>query len=193
MHSLLLLVQFGLACKKPVEPTPIIEVPIAVVEKVEIVAALPAQVLTLSKNFQKVFFDLDKSMLGTEAQTALSDNATILQEFTDVRVEIQGHADERGTTEYNIALGQRRAKAVSDYLLSQGIAPSRLKVVSYGEEKPLTAGDNEVAFSKNRRCEFIIVWGGEQDVKGSDQEGSEEGGSEEEGSEQEGSEQEGSE
>lgn len=173
MHTLLLLVQFGLACKKPVEPTPVIETPIAVVEKVKVAAVLPVQVITLSKNFQKVFFDLDKSMLGAEAQAALSENATILQEFNDVRVEIQGHADERGTTEYNIALGQRRAKAVSDYLLSQGIAPSRLKVVSYGEEKPLTSGDNEVAFSKNRRCEFIIVWGGEVDVKGSDEDGSE--------------------
>ena len=99
----------------------------------------------------------------------LPENAEIMQKHPDIRIEIQGHADERGTTEYNIALGQRRAKAVSDYFVAQGIAPSRLKIVSYGEEKPLTAEQNEMAYSKNRRCEFVIIWGGEAEVKGSDE------------------------
>lgn len=170
MHSLILLVHFGFGCKKPVKETaPVIEEPVEVVEQKQEPTGIPKQVIDLSKNFQKVFFELDQSQLGEEAQQALSDNVTILQEFTDVRIEIQGHADERGTTEYNIALGQRRAKSVQDYLVAQGIAPSRLKVVSYGEEKPLTSGANETAYSKNRRCEFVIIWGGAEDIKGSDQ------------------------
>lgn len=170
MHSVILLVQFGLACKKPVtETAPEIQEPVAVVTQKDAPSGLPKEVIDLSNNFQKVFFELDQSQLGGEAQAALGDNAKILQEHTDVRIEIQGHADERGTTEYNIALGQRRAKSVQDYLVAQGIAPSRLKVVSYGEEKPLTSGSNETAYSKNRRCEFVIVWGGQAEVKGSNE------------------------
>ena len=172
MHSLILLVQFSLGCKKPVKETTVAAVeeqPVEVVEQKAEPEGLPKQVIDLSQNFQKVFFELDQSQLGEEAQSALSDNATILQEFTDVRVEIQGHADERGTTEYNIALGQRRAKSVHDYLVAQGIAPSRLKVVSYGEEKPLNSSANETAYSKNRRCEFVIIWGGNTEIKGSDE------------------------
>jgi len=170
MYSLILLVQFGLACKKPVtDTTPVIEEPVAIVKQEKVLSTLTKEVIALSNNFQKVFFELDQSQLGEEAQAALSENATILQQNTDVRIEIQGHADERGTTEYNIALGQRRAKSVQDYFVAQGIAPSRLKVVSYGEEKPLTSGANETAYSKNRRCEFVIIWGGSAEVKGSDQ------------------------
>src|SRR6056300_623750 len=131
MSSLLFLFQFGLACKKPVqEAVAPVEVVAPVVEAKPAVE-LPQQVLDMTSNFQKVFFELDQSGLSTDAQDALSLNAEIMQKYTDIRVEIQGHADERGTTEYNIALGQRRAKAVSDHLTAQGIAPSRLKIVSY--------------------------------------------------------------
>ena len=120
-------------------------------------------------NFQRVYFDVNSSDLNDESRAALDENLEIMQTETQLSIEIQGHADERGTTEYNIALGQRRAKSVQDYFVAQGIAPSRLKVVSYGEEKPLTSGANETAYSKNRRCEFVIIWGGSAEVKGSDQ------------------------
>ena len=179
MNPLFLLVHLGLACKKPVKetPPPVETAPVVEPEaKEEVKAApsqLPAEIMQLVQNFQKVYFDLDAAVLSEDSKAALSQNVTILQKHADIRLEIQGHADERGTTEYNLALGQRRADTVAKYLSASGIAPSRLKVVSYGEEKPLSLDGSESAFSKNRRCEFVIVWGGEG-IKGSD-ESSEEG------------------
>ena len=79
---------------------------------------------------------------------------------------MQGHTDERGTTDYNLALGDRRANAVKDYLVGAGIGPSRLTIVSYGEELPAASGSNERAWSQNRRAEFVVTWGGEGEVKG---------------------------
>ena len=90
---------------------------------------------------------------------AITDNVKIMQAHNDVKLQIQGHADERGTTDYNLALGQRRADAIKNHMINQGVAPSRLAVVSYGEEKPLDPGSNERAWAQNRRAEFIITWG----------------------------------
>jgi len=92
-----------------------------------------------------------------------------MQKHSDIKLEIQGHADERGTTDYNLVLGQQRAESVANYLSATGIAPSRLKVVSYGEERPLQNDNSEQAFTQNRRCEFVILWSGESDVRGSDE------------------------
>ena len=83
-----------------------------------------------------------------------------------MKVEIQGHADERGTTEYNLALGQKRAAAVRQFLLAEGVAPSRLSTISYGEEKPRAAGESETAWAQNRRAEFRITWSGDALVQG---------------------------
>ena len=85
---------------------------------------------------------------------------------SDIKVEIQGHADERGTTDYNLALGQKRSDSVKSYLVSAGVAPSRLSSISYGEEQPLDMAHTEIAWSKNRRAEFRITWGG-GDLQGS--------------------------
>ena len=113
----------------------------------------------MKENFERVFFDFDSSDLVDSSKAALTDNVKIMQAHNDVKLQIQGHADERGTTDYNLALGQRRADAIKNHMINQGVAPSRLAVVSYGEEKPLDPGSNERAWAQNRRAEFIITWG----------------------------------
>jgi len=154
----------GIGCKKkPTETAPavapITEAPAAPQEA-------PPEVQEMMLNFSRVYFDFDQSTLGSASKSALDTNAAIMQKKADIKVEIQGHADERGTTDYNLALGTRRAQVVYDYLSAQGIAPSRLKVVSYGEERPLASGSSESAWSQNRRAEFRITWGDTTNVEG---------------------------
>jgi peptidoglycan-associated lipoprotein len=127
-------------------------------------APVPEPVVEMVKNFQRVYFDFDSAALSSDSKAALAENASIMQANTDIKIELQGHADERGTTDYNLALGQRRADAVRRYLSAQGIAGSRITVVSYGEEKPLDSRSSEGAWTKNRRAEFRITWG--EGVKG---------------------------
>jgi peptidoglycan-associated lipoprotein len=129
----------------------------------------PPEVQEMVKNFERVFFDFDSSALDDQSKSALKDNATIMSEHTDIKLEIQGHADERGTTDYNLALGQRRANAVLNFMSSNGVASSRLKVVSYGEERPLTEGHSESAWAQNRRAEFIITYKGPEPIKGTNE------------------------
>ena len=117
-------------------------------------------------NFSKVYFDFDASMLNGDSKAALDANAVIMQKYTDVKVEVQGNADERGTTDYNLALGQKRADAVVKYLLARGISASRVKTVSYGEERPAVSGSSETAFAQNRRAEFVITYGAGAPVPG---------------------------
>ncbi|MEQ1568356.1 MAG: OmpA family protein [Myxococcota bacterium] len=116
-------------------------------------------VSALLENFARVHFATDTSTLDTVGKAALDENARILASHTDLRVEVQGHADERGTVDYNLALGQRRADAVVDFLVSRGVAPSRLPIVSYGEERPAVAGAGETAWAENRRAEFRVLTG----------------------------------
>ena len=100
-----------------------------------------------------IYFDFDKATLKTDARSLLLDHAERLKDNpTDVRLE--GHADERGSREYNMALGERRAKAVRDFLVLQGVNRSDLEVISYGEERPLALGSNENAWAQNRRVEI---------------------------------------
>jgi peptidoglycan-associated lipoprotein len=102
---------------------------------------------------EDVFFAFDEYELSDDAMSTLSRNARILRE-TDVTVVVAGHCDERGTVEYNLALGEKRAQAVKDYLVSLGVAASRLDVTSYGESKPFAMGSNEQAWAQNRRAHF---------------------------------------
>ncbi len=102
-----------------------------------------------------VFYDLDKSELRQDAVEQLKTNANWLQESAGRKVVIEGHCDERGTNEYNLALGERRANSARDYLVHVGIEPARLKTVSYGEERPFAVGHNEEAWAQNRRAHFI--------------------------------------
>lgn len=101
-------------------------------------------------------FDYDKYNLTGQAISILSENAEILMQHPDLNIIIGGHCDERGTDEYNLALGEKRALAARDFLLNFGIARTRISVISYGEERPLDPGQTEEAWAKNRRAEFVI-------------------------------------
>ncbi|SDF55077.1 peptidoglycan-associated lipoprotein [Limimonas halophila] len=104
----------------------------------------------------RVFFAFDKSSLSDEAKQTIERLAAWMRENADTTITIEGHADERGTREYNLALGARRASAVKDYLVALGINPNRLQTVSYGEERPAVLGSNEEAWAKNRRAVFKV-------------------------------------
>ena len=104
-----------------------------------------------------VFFRYDSDELDEEAQKVATANADVLKKYTTWAVTIEGHCDERGTAEYNLALGERRALAVKTYLLSLGIPADRIRTVSYGEEFPFDPGTDEAAFSKNRRGHFVVT------------------------------------
>ena len=116
---------------------------------------------------QRAFFDYDRSDLRTDAKSSIDGNIGMMSKHADMKIEVQGHADERGTTQYNMALGQRRANQVLRYMESNGISSSRLRAVSYGEESPLSMGTDEDAWSQNRRAEFKITYGGTDYTKGS--------------------------
>ncbi len=110
-----------------------------------------ADVMSLSSVF---YFDFDKTTVKPEAFADLSAHAKYLVNNPSAKLVLEGHADERGTREYNIALGERRAKAVSRYLSVQGVSAAQMEVVSYGEESPAMEGHNEASWSKNRRVEL---------------------------------------
>jgi len=103
---------------------------------------------------QKVYFDYDKFALRPDAISTLNDNAAKIKQAPNVLIQIEGHCDERGTQEYNLALGEKRALAVRDYLMTLGIPGNRLVTISYGEERPAVEGSDESAWKFNRRCEF---------------------------------------
>lgn len=105
--------------------------------------------------FRPVYFEFDSSDLTAEARDELAKMAAHFQKRKDMAVTIEGHADERGTTEYNLALGDRRARAIRDYLVRLGVAESRMSIISYGEERPAVSGEDEGAWVQNRRGEFV--------------------------------------
>ena len=99
----------------------------------------------------RVFFETDSSDLTSAARTTLENQASWLEQYPNLSVTIEGHADERGTREYNLALGERRANAVQNYLTALGVSPSRVTTISYGKERPAVPGSNDTAWSQNRR------------------------------------------
>lgn len=107
--------------------------------------------------FQPVFFEFDSSEISGSGQTALTANAELLRRYPSWAVTIEGHCDERGTAEYNLALGERRALSARAYLVTLGIAPDRLKTVSYGKEFPFDPGRTEEAYARNRRAHFVVT------------------------------------
>ena len=111
----------------------------------------PPAVLTLST----IYFDFDKSNIRDDQKAALEANAKSLLASTTGKVQIQGNCDERGTEEYNIALGQRRADAAKSFLVAMGVSADRITTISYGKDKPAVPGSDEAAWSKNRRDEFV--------------------------------------
>ncbi|MEE9614175.1 MAG: peptidoglycan-associated lipoprotein Pal [Thermodesulfobacteriota bacterium] len=104
---------------------------------------------------EDLYFDYDRYAVRADARSVLEKNAEILNK-TGTRVTIEGHCDERGSTEYNIALGERRAKAAKDYLVNLGVSASRVTTISYGEEKPFCSESNEDCWQKNRRAHFDV-------------------------------------
>ncbi len=106
---------------------------------------------------ERIFFNFDQYVLTEEARQTLADNAAYLKANAGAQIRVEGHCDERGSDEYNLALGERRALAAMNYLVSLGVSPSRMSVISYGEELPLDPGRGEEAWAKNRRAEFKVV------------------------------------
>lgn len=103
-----------------------------------------------------IYFDFDKYNLRPDAREAADFDAKVLAQYTDWKVLIEGHCDERGTAEYNLALGERRANTVKQFFVDYGIDPARISTVSYGEERPADPGHNEAAWAKNRRAVLVI-------------------------------------
>jgi peptidoglycan-associated lipoprotein len=104
-----------------------------------------------------VTFDYDMSLIRDDQRATLQKNADYMRRWTSIRVTVEGHADARGTNEYNLALGERRGNAVRDYLVGLGIAAERMVVISKGEESPLCTDETEGCFARNRRGHFIIT------------------------------------
>lgn len=113
--------------------------------------------LNRNSPFKPVFFPLDSSELDDAGRAVVTNNASLLKQYGTWAITIEGHADERGTPEYNLALGERRAVAVRTYLISLGVAPDRIRTVSYGKEFPFDPGHSESAWAQNRRAHFVIT------------------------------------
>ncbi len=107
-------------------------------------------------DFSIVYFGFDSYSIEEASIPLLTEAARLLRSYPQVAVRLEGHCDERGTTEYNLALGEKRSAAVRDYLVNLGVERSRLATVSFGKEKPADPGHNEISWAKNRRVEFII-------------------------------------
>jgi peptidoglycan-associated lipoprotein len=103
-----------------------------------------------------ILFEYDRATLNESARANLEKHALWLQSHREAKVTVEGHCDERGTTDYNLALGEQRAKAAKEYLVSLGVLEARLRTVSYGKERPLDRGNNEAAWARNRRAHFAV-------------------------------------
>ena len=116
-----------------------------------------ASIADIQKEFRDVYFDLDNAQIKEEGRGALSANADYLKRRASVRVTVEGHCDERGTSEYNLALGERRANAVKAYLVELGVPASSITIVSKGKEAPFCTESNEACWSQNRRGHFVVT------------------------------------
>ena len=135
------------------EPVPIPAEPIAS----DTLSATDIDTLNRNSPFQPVFYAYDQDTIDAAGQQALNGNAALMKKYPTWIVTIEGHSDERGTAEYNLALGERRALAARNYLVSLGVPADRLRTVSYGKEFPFEPGHEEVSWSKNRRAHFVVT------------------------------------
>ena len=143
---------------RPPAPPPVAPPPtVPALTEAEIFARKSVEQLNAEKPLDDVFFDLDKSSVRDDAKPALQKDADWLKKWTTVVVTLEGHSDSRGTAEYNLGLGNRRASAVKDYLTSLGIPASRVNVVSKGKEQPFCNEENEGCWQQNRRGHFVIT------------------------------------
>jgi peptidoglycan-associated lipoprotein len=147
------------AGRSPSPPEPVAEPTVVPQEPVraDTISSAALDDLNRSSPLKPAFFDYDSSELTAAGRAALDEDATTLKRNTSWVITIEGHCDERGTAEYNLALGERRAVAARTYLVSLGIPADRLRTVSYGKEFPFDAGHDESAFTKNRRAHFVIT------------------------------------
>lgn len=147
------------APRPPAPPQPVAEPTVVPPEPVHDDAIAAASLDDLNRNspLKPVFYEYDSAEVSADGQAVLNENAATLKKYATWTVTIEGHCDERGTAEYNLALGERRAVAARAYLVSLGIAADRLRTVSYGKEFPFDAGHDESAFAKNRRAHFVIT------------------------------------
>jgi peptidoglycan-associated lipoprotein len=149
----------GASSRPPAPPTPVTEPQSVPIEPSGADSLSSKDLDDINKNspFQPVFFGYDQAEVSPEGQQVLNSNAEILKKYPTWVITIEGHSDERGTAEYNLALGERRALAARNYLVSLGIPADRLRTVSYGKEFPFDPGHTEEAFSKNRRAHFVVT------------------------------------
>lgn len=154
------------ACKKnppevlpPVQPTaaPTSAAPTPTPTQAGPVAGSQAHFSRTMAGRDVIYFDTDQSNIDSEDAAALRAQAEYMLQYTNARATIEGHADERGTREYNLALGERRATAARNYLVSLGVPEARLQVVSYGEERPAVTASNEQAWARNRRAVTVMM------------------------------------
>jgi peptidoglycan-associated lipoprotein len=149
----------GDSTDRPTPPEPIAEQPTVPAEPLADDPLAESDIDKINQNspFQPVFFAYDSAEIDAAGQQVLAANSQVLKKYPDWVITIEGHADERGTAEYNLALGERRAVAARAYLISLGIPADRLKTVSYGKEFPFDPGHTESAWSKNRRAHFVVT------------------------------------
>ncbi|HJU41513.1 MAG TPA: peptidoglycan-associated lipoprotein Pal [Vicinamibacterales bacterium] len=142
----------------PPPPTPVTEPTISVPSIPEdSIAGMSIDDLNRDSPLRPLFFELDSAEVSAEGQRLLQENAAIMKKYPTWQITIEGHCDERGTAEYNLALGERRALAAKTYLVSLGIPADKVKTVSYGKEFPFDPGHDDAAWAKNRRAHFVIT------------------------------------
>jgi peptidoglycan-associated lipoprotein len=143
----------------PAPPAPVAERPVVTPPPIaeDPMASRSIDDLNRDSPMRIVYFGYDSAELSAEARAALDANAAVLKKYSAWTVTIEGHCDERGTAEYNLALGERRATAAQSYLVALGVPASRVKTVSYGKEFPFDPGHDEAAWAKNRRAHFVIT------------------------------------
>jgi peptidoglycan-associated lipoprotein len=145
--------------RPPAPPEPVREAPMPPepITSKDTLATTDIDQINKNSPFQPVFYAFDSAEVDAEAQKVLNTNAEVLRKYATWVITIEGHSDERGTAEYNLALGERRATAARTYLVSLGIPGDRLKTVSYGKEFPFDPGHDESAWAKNRRAHFVVT------------------------------------
>jgi len=143
----------------PAPAAPITEAPVVTAKPVADDPMVTRSIDELNRDspMRPAFFEYDSAELTAEARAALDANAAVLKKYATWTVTIEGHCDERGTAEYNLALGERRAAAAQSYLVSLGVPAARVRTVSYGKEFPFDPGHDEAAWAKNRRAHFVIT------------------------------------
>ena len=145
--------------RPPAPPQPVSEQPIVPAEPVpeDAMSGRSLDELNRESPFQPVFFEFNSAEISGQGQQALQNNAALMRKYPSWVVTVEGHCDQRGTAEYNLALGERRALAAKNYLVTLGIPAERLRTVSYGKEFPFDPGQGEASWAKNRRAHFVIT------------------------------------